>query len=85
MNTRTCTTCGLDKPVSKFRRRADRPDSVAYRSSCRKCEAAYGRRYYATHRHPSVTPRPRTGRGANAKWRKIVGVLQKHGLWKDAS
>jgi hypothetical protein len=82
--TRVCVTCRCEKPLSKFRRRSDR-DKVAYRSSCRKCESDYGRRYYAQHRHPSVVPRPRTGRGTNKKWTDLARVLQKHGLLKDAS
>jgi hypothetical protein len=42
--TKTCTRCGLTKPVSEFGSKRGRKDGL--KSHCRACEAAYQREHY---------------------------------------
>lgn len=41
MDTKTCSTCGIDKPLTDFHRLRD-----AYRADCKDCRRAYQRTYY---------------------------------------
>lgn len=54
-----CGTCGLEKPLEEFHRKASRPDGR--QSVCRTCKKEYNRRYYIgnAERHRDMRARHR--------------------------
>lgn len=80
--TRICTTCGVEKPLTEFRQRVYSSGTVARRNTCKKCQSEYSARRWRE-KHPPKRVYERTGE--TTKRAQLTAVLQKHGLWKDAS
>ena len=51
MNTKFCSKCKVDEPISNFRRRGYYQDgSINYHSACKIYEQEYSKKYYEQHK-----------------------------------
>ena len=67
METKVCKKCGIEKPLTEFRKTYNKKyDRYYYRSECHDCEISYGRKY-------ELTRADRTGykKEYNKKYREL--------------
>jgi hypothetical protein len=74
---RTCSTCGVEKPLEEFPFRSDRP-TVRY-GTCRDCKRLYARKHYAanTDYYKDKASRQRTRQQVD-NFRDLITYLRAH-------
>lgn len=71
---KTCSACGVEKPLNEFHRHRRSPDGRQYR--CRVCTAAHDRARYAANPE-RASENNRRWRTANAEYRRAYDIARK--------
>lgn len=82
MHTKTCTSCGVVKPLDAFHLRNKSTDARVAR--CKLCAAAYCRRYYATNAETLKPEKAKQQREYHAEHRNAINARrrQRRAEWR---